>query len=201
MHIFDPDLPLKTNWQSADDIAFSAWEFAGHEHRENYRDSGRTPARSAWLERERLRMLSDALADGQLVALGISPDDDSLDIREIPKNLFLSAELQIDPYKSAIAGLGREFRDVQICLASAPNPAKASKADSSGRPDYLAIVTAAWDALKSANPDFLNRSKSTQNIELQEIVSRLFPAQFPGNARIGDSTIRRHRRKRPDLFI
>ena len=146
-------------------------------------------------------MLTDALADGQLVALGISPDDDSLDIREIPQNLFLSAELQIDPHKSAIAGLGREFRDVQICRASAPNPAKAPKADSSGRPDFLAIMTVAWDASKSANPDFLNMSKSTQNIELQEMVATLFPAQFPGNARIGESTIRRHRRVHPDLFI
>jgi hypothetical protein len=200
MHIFDPNSPLRTNWQNADDVAFAAWESAGHEHREKYRDSGQSPARSKWLERERLGILTDALADGELIALGISPDDNALDIREIPQNLFLSAELEIDAVNSAIAGLGREFRDVRICRASPANPLEASKANSSGRPTLIMIAKVAWDALKSANPNFLNVPKSTQNIEIQEMAATMFPAQFPGKCRIGESTIRRHRRTHPNLF-
>lgn len=199
MHIFDPDLALKANWQSADDIATAAWDFAGHEHREEFRDSGKLPARSAWLETERIRMLTEALADGQLVALGIPPGDASLNFREIPQNLFLSAQLQIDPDNSVIAGLDHEFRDVRICHAPTGNPSRTSTA-ASGRPGLLTVTKDAWDTLKSAKPNFLNMPKSVQNIEIQEMAAAMFPAQFPSQARIGESTIRRHRRKFPALF-
>lgn len=201
MHIFDPDLSVKANWQCADDIAVAAWDLAGHDHREEFRNSGKLPARSAWLEKERIRSLTDELADGQLVALGMLTSDPSLEFREIPQNLFLSAELQIDPHNSAIAGLGREFSDVRICRAAIGKPAKPLKPNSSGRPSLLTVTKDAWDELKSTNPNFLNTPKSAQNIEIMEKVAALFPAQYPGQSRMGDSTIRRHRREHPDLFI
>lgn len=201
MHVFDPELSLKSNSQKADDIEFAAWELAGHEHREEFRDSGPSAQRTAWLHAERIRMLSDALASGELLALGISIDDPNLAISRIPENLFLSGQLRIDAHSSTVSGLGRQFRDVRICRASAGQKLQVAVSAAGGRPKHLRETLAAWAELKSQMPGFLQMGKGAQNLEIREMVSKLFPMKFPGNARIGESTIRRHRRDHPDLFV
>jgi len=156
MYHFDPDLSLKANYRDADDIEFAAWELACHEHREKYRDSGRAPGRTAWLHKERMQALKAALADGELLALGIARGDQFAAITLIPENLFLSPDLQIDGDRSAIFGLGREFDSVRICFGSTAEKILAVSLNGTGRPNHLPVIMAAWAALKAEIPEFLD---------------------------------------------
>jgi hypothetical protein len=47
---------------------------------------------------------------------------------------------------------------------------------------------------------FRELKQSSQNFEISEMAARLFPEKFPGNVRIGDSTLRRYRWNNPDWF-
>lgn len=201
MHVFDPDLSLKANWHEADEIDYAAWEFAGHEHREEFRDSGHSKGKSAALNCERTRNLREALADGGLIALGISKDDPELELGRIPSNLFLAADVRFDGPSGTITALGREFSSARICLASVGTQSQSKSPPLAGRPNHLPMVIEAWKTLKAEIPSFLQLDLSVQNREIQEMIAKLFPAKFPGNSRIGESTIRRHRRMNPQLFV
>lgn len=183
-----------------DDVEFAAWELAGHDHREEFRDSGKLPQRSAWLRTERMRLLREGLANGAMVAIGMAGNDPNFGLVQIPENLFLSADLRIDGERSSVAAMDREFANIQICLAPISNKIAKQLPKTLGRPTHLLIICETWEYLKSELNDFINLGKSVQNSEIQEMATKLFPGQFPGNHRIGESTIRRHRRKRPDLF-
>lgn len=200
MHIFASDLPLKANYLKADDIDFAAWNLAGHDHREEFRNSGNLPARTAWLRAERLQGLKDALATGELLALGIAEGDPDLEISLIPENVFLSPRSRLDSESSQVAGLAVTFLEVRICRASPGSSRVSVNSSSIGRPNHLAITLEAWNALKAEFPGFLELDKSSQNREIRELAARLHPRKFPGQSRIGDSTIRRHRRDNSDLF-
>ena len=200
MHQFDPKLSLKDNHQMGDDVEFAAWELAGHDHREEFRDSGKFPQRSAWLRTERMRLLREALANGALVAIGMAGNDTNFDLIQIPENLFLSGDLNFDGNSSSISAMGREFVNIQICRAQILNPTTKELPKTVGRPNHLSIIQETWEFLNSELHDFVNLGKSLQNSQIQEMAAKLFPGQFPGNHRIGESTIRRHRRERPDLF-
>lgn len=200
MHLFDPDSSLKDNCLKAGDIEFAAWDFASHDHREKFRDSGHSPAQTAWLRSERIRQLQDALADGQLLALGIASDDPALEIVRIPANLFLSSSVHLNGENSSISGMNREFLDVRICRAIPGFRAGPELPKPPGRPNHLGLISRAWIALKSEIPDFHEWDKTSQNREIGEKVAALFPGQFPGKSRPGESTIRRHRRANPELF-
>lgn len=201
MHPFDAELSLKDNYLKGEEIDFAAWIFADHAHREKYRDSGNSEALTASLAIQRVRALKNALAEGELLALGIAKDDPSLEIRLIPENLFLSTEMQIDCQSSKIVGLGREFHEVRVCGVAAGINALLANSKSVGRPNQLAMIVSAWTALKTDNPEFLNLDMSVQNRDIQEIAAKQNPAKSPGNSRIGESTIRRHRRNHPERFI
>jgi hypothetical protein len=200
MQLIDPNLSMKDNYIKATDIAFAAWQLAGHDHREEYRNSGQSAARTAWLNSERIEILKDALADGELVALGISPDDPAMEIVQIPENLFFAADLRIDGENSSIAGLSRTFANVRICRVIEKSQRLPANLKSTGRPNHLLLIVDVWATLKAEMPSFVELDKSTQNREIAEMAARLFPAKFPGNCRIGDSTIRRHRRNHAALF-
>lgn len=201
MHLFDPNLSLKENCLAADDVEYAAWELAGHEHREQYRDSGNSLPRTAWLHFERMRALKDALVNGELIALGIAKDDPSLEIRQIPENFFLGSDLVIDGDRSSVSAMGREFDHVGICRSIPGQQLQPSPPKAAGRPTHFPAIMAAWDMLKIEIPGFLELDKTVQNREIGEVAAKLFPAKYPGKNRIGDSTIRRHRRKHPKLFV
>jgi hypothetical protein len=201
MHIFDHKLPIKDNYLEADDIGFAAWDFASHEHREEFRDSGKNLEKSAWLLAERLRALKEALADGHLIALGFAGDDPTLKIHTIPENLFLIGNAQIDLHAGTVIGLGREYQEVHICRVGNVRRWHIDNPKSTGRPSRLSMILEALEVLKQEHPGFLELAKTKQNFEIQQKVSDLFPIQFPGNSRIGESTIRRHRRDSPELFV
>ncbi len=200
MHQFDPNISIKANYQKSSDMEFAAWELAGHDHQEKYRDSGQSPQRTAWLHWERIGILKDALANGELLALGIESDDPYLEIIRIPENLFLAADFRSDGDNLSISGAGRKFIDVQICRAIPGIRAISEKVKSNGRPSHLLLIKEAWEKLKSEIPEFLDWDKASQNREIREKVSALFPGKFPGNSRIGATTIRRHRSKHPEMF-
>lgn len=182
------------------DIEYAAWESAGQQHQEEFRNSGNNPSRSAWLVSQRLMALKDALAAGELMALGIAGDDPELAFQIIPANLFLAGNSKIDAHAGSVVGLGRQYQDVHVCRVGAPTHSQAGIAKSTGRPSHLAIILDAWEALKADDPAFLELPKTKQNLEIREKAKSLFANQFPGQCRIGDSTIRRHRRKNPELF-
>ncbi len=200
MHKFDPNLTIEENHKQADEIGFAAWEFAGHDHRETYRNSGRSVAKAGWLNFERIRKVSEALGSGELVALGVSPDDPNLAITELPRTLFLDEATKISEANSAISGLERNYCNVRICRAKTSNSTSPEKPVPNGRPSHLTLIVKAWAALKEEKPNFLNWDKGSQNREIQGKVAALNPGKFPGSSRIGATTIRRHRSKRPDLF-
>lgn len=200
MHLFNPALSLRDNYLEGEDIEFAAWQFAGHDHREAYRDSGSSIERSAWLRAERLSSLKTALANGELIALGILIDDPAIDICLIPENLFLAGDISLDGHRSSISGMGRNYVDVQICIAPSQAELRTVEPKTTGRPSHLPLILDAWTALKSEIPNFLDWDKSSQNRQIREKVSELFPGKFPGKTRIGSSTIRRNRSQHRDLF-
>lgn len=200
MFPFDPNLSLKENWQNADLIDFAAWDFAGEEYRESFRDSGQFEERSAWLIAERLRLLKDALAQGELIALGIVSGDPAFAVVQIPENAFQLNGTQIDRVNSEITASGLEFLDARICRANSRVQSPTIVANSRGRPNFEKEVLAAIDTLKHDKTEFAQLKKSAQNQLISEKAAELFPLKFYGNHRIGDSTIRRYRRKNPEWF-
>lgn len=212
MHVFDPELSMKDNYLKADDLEFAAWDMVGHEHREQYRDSGNDPKQSAWLRFERMKLLQERLTAGELWALGVDDGDPKAEIQQIPISLFLSPDLHIDDQGLILSALGRTYMGVRVCRVNAvanlagdvkPDivpPAQTKAAAKAGRPNQLAMIHEAWLALKAEIPGFLEMAKSTQNSEIQERLKANYPSKFPGKAKIGDSTIRRHRRENPKLF-
>ena len=170
MHVFDPELSLKANYQQGFDAEFAAWHLAGHDHREEFRDSGALPARSAWLRAERTRLLQNALANGELLAIGLEENGSNIDLTQIPENLFLSTELRIDCNLSSVSAIGREFLDIRICKTAIAIAKANLQGKSSGRPNKLLMCEAAWIALKKEIPNFIDLDKTIQNMEIQEIL-------------------------------
>jgi hypothetical protein len=128
MFLFDPNLSLEENYQRADSIDFAAWDFAGYEHREAFRDSGQFKERSASLTLERCQLLKEALAQGQLAAYGIAKGDPTFEIVQIHPNAFLLDSLEIDWNNSQFKSSGFEFQNVRICRKDGknhPSPVKA----------------------------------------------------------------------------
>jgi hypothetical protein len=117
MHVFDPSLTIAENCRIADDLSHAAWQFAGEDHKEEYRDCGADPQRSAWLEYVRLQDLKDALVDEEAIAFGIADHDPNIEIRQIPSAIFTASDLRLDGERMTVEALGRTFRDVKVCLA------------------------------------------------------------------------------------
>jgi hypothetical protein len=197
---FNPHITLHQNWLAGDEWDFAAWLFASHKHREEFRNSGNNQHKSEILLSLRNRDLKLALAAGQFVALGIDFNDKASDAIKIPITIFNSSDFEIDHKLSTITALDRRFLQVRICKLNLKDGIESTKASKSGRPDLLDQFLAAWSELKSDNSDFLHWPKSRQNREAQERIAKLYPGQFPGNSRPGESTLRRHRRAHPNLF-
>lgn len=200
MHQFNPNLSIKDNCLKACDLEFAAWELAGHDHREKFRDSGGSKARTSWLIAERVRTLIDALASGEVIAIGFAKDDPTAELITIPAGLFLSADLQIDPSGETISAIGRSFAGVRICLSDFDIQNHLKKPKIIGRPNLLEMILNAWNALKAEEVGFLDWDNSAQNEAIREMAAKQIPNKFIENRRIGESTIRRHRRLQPDLF-
>lgn len=184
-----------------DEIEFSAWEVAGHDHREKFRNCGGSKTRTAWLRAERVRLLKAALAQGELLAIGIAKADPFAELAIIPPNIFLSEDLQIDCANSAISGVSRAFDSVKICRLEHFPEIKIDNQKAIGRPNSLAMIINAWNALKIEMHGFLDWDNSAQNQAIREMAAKQNPTKFIKIRRIGESTIRRHRRLRPDLFV
>jgi hypothetical protein len=200
IHTFDPKMSLRDNWRIGADIAFAAWEYAGHNHREEFRDCGPAPHRTAALAWTRIRELTEALSKGEFIALAVASDDQTAAVIRIPEVTFDASDLRIDHERMTICALGRTYLDVRICKFDAQERTAHAKHQKPGRPDQLAMLLHAWRELKAENPDFMNWPKSRQNAEAQEKVAALYRGRFPGNSRPGESTVRRHRRANRDLF-
>lgn len=200
IHKFNRNLSLKANWKSGSDLEYAAWQFAGHKHREQFRNSGQNPQRSAWLKRERRIQLQEALQIGELVAFGIQDGEAELRISQIPEIVFQTNDLNIDWDSSRISALGEQFRDIRVCHTDNVYRSEIRNSRKLGRPSQLAIILEAWNSLKGEIPGFLEMAKSTQNREIQGKLKADYPSKFPGNSEIGESTIRRHRRENPNLF-
>jgi len=200
---FEPKVSIEENWRNADGINldFAAWLFTSEEHREDFRDSGKNAHRSQWLRFERMRNLIEALADGELIGMGIPADDENSAVVRIPRTIFAASDVRfIAPDDSTISGLNRKFLDVRICRAVAAQEAKQELEASIGRPSILDMMKVAWDALKMEDPDFATWPKTAQNLALRDEIARLNPGKYPGNSTPGDSTIRKHRRNHPERF-
>lgn len=133
MHVFDPKLSIKDNYLKADYLEFAAWVIAGHEHKEQFRDSGNDLHRTEWLRSERLRLAREALIGGELLALGIADTDPEAEIRPIPVSIFIASDLRMNDQEGVVSALGRTFRDAKLCRANAAEPGTHSE-DSNARP-------------------------------------------------------------------
>lgn len=200
---FDPLTSIEENWQNADgfNLDSAAWLFASEEHREDFRDSGKNAHRSQWLRFERLQNLIEALAQGELIGMGIPVDDENSAVIRIPKTIFAASDVKfIESDGSTVSGLNRKFLDVRICRAVADPEVKQESGSSIGRPSMLGMLVEAWKTLKIENPNFVTWTKTAQNAALIEKIAQQNPGKYPGTNRPGDSTIRKHRREHPELF-
>lgn len=200
MYEFDPDLSISENHGEAFDLDYAAWVYAGHDHREAFRDCGPDTQKTAYLRHIRTLDLKEAIASNELIAIGILKKDPQHQHVVISSNFFKSGSTVLNLDNSSANGLGHEYLEIRICGNSVRAATKNPPPAPIGRPNCLQMLRDAWQSLKDENPNFLGESKKNQNSYLSEEVARLFPTKFPGNARVGESTIRKHRRENPDLF-
>lgn len=142
MKEFDPDLSLAENWQTADALDFAWFGYAPGELKEQLQNAGSNPGRDATLRRLMEAEVSGQIGHGELIAIGvlIAPELEDTP-RQIPSALFQAHSTSIDWAEGTVAGLGRTFAEVRVCLPQArppepmAEPAEPAQPDSSGNPE------------------------------------------------------------------
>lgn len=188
------------NWRKADDIFTAGWSWISNDLREEYRDSGNSHQRTAWLEAQIAEQIVEALANDLLIALGVEARDSDSVIQLLPPAIFAAGDRQVELHASEISGLGRRFIDVRLLRQGEKSYPHAAKNRRSGRPSIKPLIPDAWGQLKEEAPSFLNWSKTNQNLALRDKIAELNPGLYPGDSKPGESTIRRIRRLDPSLF-
>lgn len=166
MAVFNPDLTIYENWKDAASLDFAWFSFGTSELKEQYRNSGNNDANAASLRKLMQGDVSLAVANLDLIALGIqtTPSLDSEPIR-IPPVMFASGMLHIDWEKSKIEALGRVFEEVRICapasqiIKATPTPMDIPQNRGGGRPsayqnarEILAALFAENQIYRTASP-------------------------------------------------
>lgn len=136
MKEFDPDLSLIENWQTADPLDFAWFAYAPGELKEQLRNAGSHPGRDATLRRMMEAEVCGQIGHGELIAFGIliAPElEDSP--RQLPSALFQAHSTRIDWSDATVAGLGRTFAEVRVCVPQTPQPESVAEVDEADRGD------------------------------------------------------------------
>jgi hypothetical protein len=193
---FDPNRDANSNWREADPLHFAWLVYGPAELQERYRNSGSSPAASKALELELQFEVRAQIAAGKILAFGVRILPDLRDKAEqIPEILFQSADAKIDWEGDQIAGLGRQFNDVRICLsADSGTVSSQTIADASplkrGRKSHSDILEEAFTQLELEHDHFSDWVSEKQMHEIQTRTAALHPGRFRGG-KPGRSTVYR----------
>ncbi len=138
MKEFDPDLSLAKNWQTADPLDFAWFGYAPSPLKEQFENAGDHAGRTATLRRLMEAEVRGQIGDGELIAFGvlIAPELEDTP-RQLPSALFEADSTSVDWGDGTVAGLGRTFAEVRVCVGqtSEPEPiVELDQADNAGRP-------------------------------------------------------------------
>lgn len=138
MKEFDPDISLAENWRTADPLDFAWFAYAPGELKEQLQNAGSHPGRNATLRRLMEAEVCGQIGHGELIAFGILIVPELEDTpRQIPSALFQAHSTSIDWADATVAGLGRTFAEVRVCVPQTPQPepdAEIDRADSGYKP-------------------------------------------------------------------
>lgn len=133
-------MSLLENWLGAEALSTSVWFWISEDQREEYRDSGQTPQRTAWLEVQMVDQFVEALVDGQLIALGVDAKNPDSEVQILPISIFGAGDLRVDRHANEISALGRRFIDVRVLRSKDEKPPSPLKSGRSGRPSIAPLI-------------------------------------------------------------
>jgi len=123
MKEFDPDLSLAENWQTADPLDFAWFAYAPSPLKEQFQNAGDHAGRTETLRRLMEAEVRGQIGHGEQIAFGILIAPELEDTpRQLPSAMFQADSTSVDWGDGTVAGLGRTFAEVRVCVGKTPQP-------------------------------------------------------------------------------
>jgi hypothetical protein len=177
-------------WADALSLKEALWFYGPEEQKVQYRDAGRNPDLTVYLEETMRRDLIYRIYNGELLCLGVKVAPDLGDSPELlPRYLFATPE--IDWVKSSMRAFGRAYEGLRVLPAEQAREIEFSppeQAPRQGRPPVLDKVREVVREAKEAGQlDGLSR-KEQENLVRSRARQR-YPLSFPKETQPSRTTI------------